>query len=98
MAQACTETGRGHLVVADGAAHSDRRQADPLGRGLCQLTLQAVEKESGEYGALVAYYFGNKQGLIDALFKDLMQSRTRPCAKRLDENRVAGLTRARTHR
>ena len=53
--------------------------------GYARLTLQAVEKESGEYRALVAYYFGNKQGLIDALFKDLMHSEDAALRERLDE-------------
>ena len=53
--------------------------------GYAKLTLQAVEKESGEYRALVAYYFGNKQGLIDALFKDLMHSEDAALRVRLDE-------------
>ncbi len=34
-------------------------------RGYSKLTLQAVEEESGEYRALVAYYFGSKQGLVE---------------------------------
>jgi len=41
-------------------------------RGYSRLTLQAVEEESGEYRALVAYYFGSKQGLVDAIIESLM--------------------------
>ncbi len=52
--------------------------------GYARLTLQAVEKESGEYRALVAYYFGNKQGLIDAIVEDLMQSEDAALRERLD--------------
>jgi TetR/AcrR family transcriptional regulator, transcriptional repressor of bet genes len=51
--------------------------------GYARLTLQAVEKESGEYRALVAYYFGNKQGLIDAIVEDLMQSEDAALRERL---------------
>ena len=43
-------------------------------RGYAKLTLQAVEEESGEYRALVAYYFGSKQGLVDAIVEDLMDA------------------------
>jgi AcrR family transcriptional regulator len=43
-------------------------------QGYAKLTLQAVEEESGEYRALVAYYFGNKQGLVDAIIDSLMDA------------------------
>ena len=43
-------------------------------RGYAKLTLQAVEEESGEYRALVAYYFGSKQGLVDAIIESLMDA------------------------
>ena len=43
-------------------------------RGYSKLTLQAVEEESGEYRALVAYYFGSKQGLVDAIIESLMDA------------------------
>ena len=43
-------------------------------RGYARLTLQAVEEESGEYRALVAYYFGSKQGLVDAIIDSLMDA------------------------
>jgi AcrR family transcriptional regulator len=43
-------------------------------RGYTKLTLQAVEEESGEYRALVAYYFGSKQGLVDAIIDSLMDA------------------------
>ena len=43
-------------------------------RGYSKLTLQAVEEESGEYRALVAYYFGSKQGLVDAIIDSLMDA------------------------
>ena len=43
-------------------------------RGYSKLTLQAVEEESGEYRALVAYYFGSKQGLVDAIIVSLMDA------------------------
>lgn len=43
-------------------------------RGYSRLTLQAVEEESGEYRALVAYYFGSKQGLVDAIIESLMDA------------------------
>jgi AcrR family transcriptional regulator len=43
-------------------------------KGYSRLTLQAVEEESGEYRALVAYYFGGKQGLVDAIIDSLMDA------------------------
>ncbi len=43
-------------------------------RGYAKLTLQAIEEESGEYRALVAYYFGSKQGLVDAIIDSLMDA------------------------
>ena len=43
-------------------------------RGYSKLTLQAIEEESGEYRALVAYYFGSKQGLVDAIIDSLMDT------------------------
>jgi AcrR family transcriptional regulator len=43
-------------------------------RGYARLTLQAIEEESGEYRALVAYYFGSKQGLVDAIIDSLMDA------------------------
>jgi len=52
-------------------------------RGYSKLTLQAVEEESGEYRALVAYYFGNKQGLVEAIIEDLMRSEDAALRKRL---------------
>jgi AcrR family transcriptional regulator len=54
-------------------------------KGYSKLTLQAVEDESGEYRALVSYYFGSKQGLVDALVEDLMQSEDEALRERLDE-------------
>jgi AcrR family transcriptional regulator len=43
-------------------------------RGYSKMTLQAIEEESGEYRALVAYYFGSKQGLVDAIIDSLMDA------------------------
>jgi len=54
-------------------------------KGYSKLTLQAVEEESGEYRALVSYYFGSKQGLVDAIFEDLMQSEDAALRERLDK-------------
>ena len=53
-------------------------------KGYSKLTLQAVEEESGEYRALVSYYFGSKQGLVDAIVEDLMQSEDAALRKRLE--------------
>jgi AcrR family transcriptional regulator len=53
-------------------------------RGYSKLTLQAVEEESGEYRALVAYYFGNKQGLVEAIIEDLMRSEDAALRERLE--------------
>ena len=41
-------------------------------KGYSRLTLQAIEQESGEFRALVAYYFGNKRGLVQAVVDSLM--------------------------
>ena len=54
-------------------------------KGFSKLTLQAVEEESGEYRALVSYYFGSKQGLVEAIVEDLMQSDDEALRKRLEE-------------
>jgi AcrR family transcriptional regulator len=54
-------------------------------KGYAKLTLQAIEEESGEYRALVAYYFGNKQGLVDALIDSLMDAEDEVLRERLDE-------------
>ena len=56
-------------------------------RGYSKLTLQAVEEESGEYRALVAYYFGGKQGLIEAIVEDLMRSEDEALRERLARSR-----------
>jgi len=54
-------------------------------RGYSKLTLQAIEEESGEYRALVAYYFGSKQGLVEALIDSLMESEDQTLRERLEE-------------
>jgi AcrR family transcriptional regulator len=41
-------------------------------RGLAALTLSAVGKESGENTAMIAYYFGNKAGLVEAVSVSLI--------------------------
>jgi AcrR family transcriptional regulator len=53
-------------------------------RGYAKLTLQAVEEESGEYRALVAYYFGSKQGLVDAIIDSLMDAEDEALRERLE--------------
>ena len=54
-------------------------------RGYSKLTLQAIEEESGEYRALVAYYFGSKQGLVDAIIDSLMDAEDDVLRERLAE-------------
>jgi len=54
-------------------------------KGYSKLTLQAIEEESGEYRALVAYYFGGKQGLVDAIIDSLMDAEDEVLRERLDE-------------
>ena len=54
-------------------------------QGYSKLTLQAIEEESGEYRALVAYYFGSKQGLVEALIDSLMESEDQTLRERLEE-------------
>jgi AcrR family transcriptional regulator len=54
-------------------------------RGYSKLTLQAIEEESGEYRALVAYYFGSKQGLVDAIIDSLMEAEDEALRERLAE-------------
>lgn len=41
-------------------------------KGYQHFTLKEIEEESGEFRALVAYYFGNKRGLVHTLFDSLM--------------------------
>ena len=53
-------------------------------RGYSKLTLQAIEEESGEYRALVAYYFGSKQGLVDAIIDSLMDAEDETLRERLE--------------
>jgi AcrR family transcriptional regulator len=53
-------------------------------RGYTRLTLKAVEEESGEYRALVAYYFGSKQGLVDAIIDSLMDAEDEALRGRLE--------------
>jgi AcrR family transcriptional regulator len=53
-------------------------------KGYAKLTLQAVEEESGEYRALVAYYFGSKQGLVEALIDSLMDDEDLALRERVD--------------
>ena len=54
-------------------------------KGYSKLTLQAIEEESGEYRALVAYCFGSMQGLVEALIDSLMESEDEALRERLDE-------------
>lgn len=54
-------------------------------KGYSKLTLQAIEEESGEYRALVAYYFGSKQGLVEAIIDSLMAAEDEALRERLDE-------------
>jgi len=43
-------------------------------RGYTELTMSALERESGANRALVAYYFGSKAGLIEALIESLFKN------------------------
>ena len=43
-------------------------------RGYAELTMSALERESGANRALVAYYFGNKAGLVEALIESLFKN------------------------
>ena len=43
-------------------------------RGYAELTMAALEQESGVNRALVSYYFGSKAGLVGALIDSLFQS------------------------
>jgi AcrR family transcriptional regulator len=54
-------------------------------KGYSRLTLQAIEEESGEYRALVAYYFGSKQGLVEAIIDSLMDAEDEVLRRRLEE-------------
>jgi AcrR family transcriptional regulator len=42
-------------------------------KGYAALTMQAIEKESGVNRSLVHYYFGSKEGLVDALAGSLFE-------------------------
>ena len=64
--------------------HPRGGQAHPLRAGLRQAhAAGGIEDESGEYRALVAYYFGNKQGLIDAIIDSLMDAEDEVLRERL---------------
>ena len=43
-------------------------------RGYADLTITAIERESGANRALVSYYFGSKAGLVDALVESLFKN------------------------
>ena len=43
-------------------------------RGYADLTMAALERQSGANRALVAYYFGGKAGLVEALIESLFQN------------------------
>ena len=71
-----TRQGQGRDIAASPTAVRILEAAKKIlsERGYAKLTLQAVEEESGEYRALVAYYFGSKQGLVDAIIDSLMDA------------------------
>ena len=71
-----TRQGQGRDIAASPTAVRILEAAKKIlsERGYAKLTLQAVEEESGEYRALVAYYFGSKQGLVDAIIESLMDA------------------------
>lgn len=54
-------------------------------KGYSRLTLHAIEEESGEYRALVAYYFGGKQGLVEAILDSLMDPQDAALRERLGQ-------------
>ena len=51
----------------------DAAQAILSERGYAELTMAALEQESGANRALVSYYFGSKAGLVTALIDSLFQ-------------------------
>ena len=71
-----TRQGQGRDIAASPTAVRILEAAKKIlsERGYAKLTLQAVEEESGEYRALVAYYYGSKQGLVDAIIDSLMDA------------------------
>ena len=71
-----TRQGQGRDIAASPTAVRILEAAKKIlsERGHAKLTLQGVEEESGEYRALVAYYFGSKQGLVDAIIDSLMDA------------------------
>jgi len=52
----------------------DAAQTIVAERGYADLTMAALERESGANRALVAYYFGSKAGLIDAVIESLFKN------------------------
>lgn len=54
-------------------------------RGYAHVTLKEIEDESGEFRALVAYYFGNKRGLLQAVVDSLMEDEDTDLRQRLEE-------------
>lgn len=70
--------------------------------GYSRLTLEAIERESGEFRALVAYYYGNKQGLVQAVVDSLMEDEDAELQAELaaipdGNDRVAALLEAQRH-
>ena len=81
-----SDAGQGRRHVADGDCASSTPPRRILSeRGYSKLTLQAIEEESGEYRALVAYYFGSKQGLVEAIIDSLMEAEDEALRERLEE-------------
>ncbi len=64
-------------------------------RGYADLTMAAIERESGANRALVAYYFGGKAGLVSALIDSLFQN---PDVGLVEEIRTAYAGAERTER
>ena len=54
-------------------------------RGFAALTLEAVARESGENKAMVAYYFGNKAGLVAAILDSIIHNECTTIAARVEE-------------
>ena len=83
-ADACG-SGQGRRHLADGDAHPRRRKAHSLGERLFEANPAGDRGGIREYRALVAYYFGSKQGLVDALIDSLMEAEDQTLRERLEE-------------
>jgi AcrR family transcriptional regulator len=68
-----------------------------LKSGFQALTLSAIGEEAGQNGALVSYYFGNKDGLIAALVDSIVYDECVSTSSRMHDVPLKELERENAH-